>query len=57
MIKKKNLDLFEESYNEGYESGVEGLLNIICDNIKTTKQKITFKEYAEKLLNRKIKEK
>lgn len=57
MIKKKNLDLFEESYNEGYESGVEDLLNLICDNIKTTKQKITFKEYAEKLLNRKIKEK
>lgn len=57
MIKKKNLDLFEESYNEGYESGVEDLLNLICENIKTKKQKISFKEYAEKLLNRKIVEK
>jgi hypothetical protein len=56
MIKKKNLDLFEESYNEGYESGIIDLLNMICENIKTTKQKTTFKEYAEKLLSKKIKE-
>ena len=57
MIKKKNLDLFEESYNECYEIGVKDLLKVICDNIKTSKQKTVFKEYAEKLLNIKIVEK
>lgn len=57
MIKKKNLDLFEESYNEGYESGVTDLLNTICESIKTKKQKDIFTEYAKKLLNKETKEK
>ena len=57
MIKKKNLDLFEESYNEGYESGVMDLLKILCDNTKTKKQKDSYKEYVEKILDKKIEEK
>jgi hypothetical protein len=55
MIKKKNLDLFEESYNEGYETGVMDLFKIISDNTKTKKQKEIYIGYAEKLLNKKIK--
>jgi hypothetical protein len=55
MIKKKNLDLFEESYNEGYETGVMDLFEIISDNTKTKKQKEIYIGYAEKLLNKKIK--
>lgn len=54
MIKKKNLDLFEESYNEGYESGVMDLLKMICDNTKTKKQKETYKSYVETILDKKI---
>lgn len=56
MIKKKNLDLFEESYNEGYETGVYELFKLIYDNTKTVKQKYIIKECAEKLLNKKIEE-
>jgi hypothetical protein len=56
MIKKKNLDLFEESYNEGYESGLMDLLKILCDNTKTKKQKETYKSYVETILDKKIKE-
>ena len=55
MIKKKNLDLFEESYNEGYETGVMDLFEIISDNTKPKKQKEIYIGYAEKLLNKKIK--
>lgn len=56
MIKKKNLDLFEESYNEGYESGLMDLLKILCDNTKTKKQKEKYNSYVETILDKKIKE-
>lgn len=56
MIKKKELDLFEESYNEGYESGIIDLLSLLKNKNKTKEDTTFYNECAKKLLGRKIKE-
>lgn len=47
MIKKKNLTLFEESYNEGYEQAIFDLLNMLI--IKHPKNKKKYESVIEEL--------
>ena len=47
MIKKKNLTLFEESYNEGYEQGIMDLFDILI--LKNPKSKKKYETIIEEL--------
>jgi hypothetical protein len=52
MIVKKNLDLFEESYNEGYESAIKDIMDILNSKTKSVKQKKIYDESVEELYKR-----
>ena len=43
MIVKKNLDLFEESYNEGYETAINDIMKILNGKTTSKKQKQIYK--------------
>jgi hypothetical protein len=49
MIKKKNLTLFEESYNEGYDQATIDILDILSK--KYPKKKKTYEEIINELLS------
>lgn len=51
MIVKKNLDLFEESYNEGYESAINDIMKILNDKTTSKKQKQIYEESVKELMN------
>ena len=56
MIEKKQLDLFEESYNDGYETGIKDYIDLLISSEKIKEDKSIYYECAKKLLGKKIKE-
>jgi hypothetical protein len=51
MINKKNLTLYEESYNEGYEQGINDFIQFLKSNrMITDKKKIELEKGFEDLL-------
>ena len=51
MIVKKNLNLFEESYNEGYESAIKDIMKILNGKTTSKKQKQIYEELVNELMN------
>lgn len=51
MIVKKNLDLFEESYNEGYETAINDIMKILNGKTTSKKQKQIYEESVNELMN------
>jgi hypothetical protein len=51
MINKKNLTLYEESYNEGYEQGINDFIQFLKSNrMITDKKKIELEKGFDDLL-------
>lgn len=51
MINKKDLTLYEESYNEGYEQGINDFIQFLKLNRKITeKKKLEFEKTFEDLI-------
>ena len=50
------LDLFEESYNDGYETGIKDFIDLLISSEKIKEDKSIYYECAKKLLGKKIKE-
>lgn len=51
MINKKNLTLYEESYNEGYEQGINDFIQFLKSNrIITEKKRLEFEKNFKDLV-------
>ena len=51
MIVKKNLNLYEEYYNEGYESAIKDIMKILNGKTTSKKQKQIYEELVNELMN------
>ena len=51
MINKKDLTLYEESYNEGYEQGINDFIQFLNSNSTITeKKRLEFEKSFEDLI-------